>query len=99
VQDDCIAVALGLPQLKILWQKELEDHFEVTVIYRRAVQMCLPQAKVVVNKFHLLRHINGALDKVRSRLQGGSRRGKRRDLFKSRYTLLKGAERLADWEK
>ena len=67
--------------------------------FRQAVQMCLPQAKVVVDKFHLIRHINGALDKVRSRLQGGSRRGKRRDLFKSRYTLLKGAERLADWEK
>ena len=61
--------------------------------------MCLPQAKVVVDKFHLIRHINGALDKVRSRLQGGSRRNKRRDLFKSRYTLLKGAERLANWEK
>ena len=45
------------------------------------------------------RHINGALDKVRSRIQGGSRRGKRRDLFKSRYILLKGVERLADWEK
>ena len=67
--------------------------------FRQAVQMCLPQAKVVVDKFHLIRHINGALDKVRSRLQGGSRRDKRRDLFKSRYTLLKGAERLADWEK
>jgi len=67
--------------------------------FRQAVQMCLPQAKVVVDKFHLIRHINGALDKVRSRLQGGSRRGKRRDLFESRYTLLKGAERLADWEK
>jgi len=67
--------------------------------FRQAVQMCLPQAKVVVDKFHLIRHINGALDKVRSRLQGGSERGKRRDLFKSRYTLLKGAERLADWEK
>jgi len=39
------------------------------------------------------------LDKARSRLQGGNRRGKRRDLFKSRYTLLKGAERLTDWEK
>jgi len=24
-------------------------------------------------------------------------RVKRRDLFKSRYTLLKGAERLSDW--
>ncbi len=67
--------------------------------FRQAVQMCLPQAKVVVDKFHLIRHINGALDKVRARLQGGNRRGKRRDLFKSRYTLLKGAERLVDWEK
>jgi len=67
--------------------------------FRQAVQMCLPQAKVVADKFHLIRHINGAVDKVRSRLQGGSRKGKRRDLFKSRYTLLKGAERLADWER
>jgi len=67
--------------------------------FRQAIRVCLPQAKVVVDKFHLIRHINGALDKVRSRLQGGNTKGKRRDLFKSRYTLLKGAERLADWEK
>jgi transposase len=67
--------------------------------FRQAVEMCLPRAKVVVDKFHLIRHINGALDKVRSRLQGGNSRGKRRDLFKSRYTLLKGAERLTAWEK
>jgi len=67
--------------------------------FRQAVQMCLPRAKVVADKFHLIRHINGALDKVRNRLQGGNRKGKRKDLFKSRYTLLKGAERLADWEK
>jgi len=67
--------------------------------FRQAVQMCLPRAKVVVDKFHLIRHINGALDKVRSRLQGGSKREKRRDLFKNRYTLLKGVERLCDWEK
>ena len=67
--------------------------------FRQAVKMCLPQAKVVVDKFHLIKHINKAMDKVRSRLQGGNRRGKRRDLFRSRYTLLKGAERLADWEK
>ena len=67
--------------------------------FRQAVQICLPQAKIVVDKFHLIRHINKAMDKVRSRLQGGNRRGKRRDLFRSRYTLLKGAERLADWEK
>jgi len=67
--------------------------------FRQAVQMCLPLARIVVDKFHLIRHINGALDKARSKLQGGNRRGKRGDLFRSRYTLLKGAERLTDWEK
>ena len=61
--------------------------------------MCLAQAKVVVDKFHLIRHVNKALDKVRSRLQGGNSRLKRRDLFQSRYSLLKGVERLASWER
>ncbi len=65
---------------------------------RQAVQMYLPLARIVVDKFHLIRHINGDVDKVRTKLQGGNRRGKRRDLFRSRYTLLKGAERLSDWE-
>ena len=36
---------------------------------------------------------------MRSRLQGGNRKDKRRDLFKSRYTLLKGAEKLNNWER
>jgi len=67
--------------------------------FRQAVEMYLPQARIVVDKFHLTRHINGALDRVRSRLQGGSRRDKKRDLFKNRYTTLKGAERLTGWEK
>ena len=67
--------------------------------FRQAVRMCLPQAKVVADKFHLIRHVNGAMDKVRSNIQGGNSRGKRRDLFHSRYTLLKGVERLADWER
>lgn len=67
--------------------------------FRQAVRMCLPRARIVVDKFHLVRHINGALDRVRRRLQGGNRRGRKQDLFKSRYTLLKGAERLTDWER
>ena len=68
--------------------------------FRQAVQMCLPQAKVVVDKFHLIRHVNDALDKVRSRLQGGRwKEGKSRELFKRRYTLLKRAENLTDRER
>ena len=84
-----------LPQLERVKGVAMDIHEP----FRQAVQMCLPQPKVVVDKFHLIRHINGALDKVRSRLQGVSRKGERRDLFKSRHTLLKGAERLADWGK
>ena len=61
--------------------------------------MCLPGAKVVADKFHLIRHVNGAVDKVRSNLQGGRGKGKKRELFQNRYTLLKGAERLKDWER
>ena len=67
--------------------------------FRQAVQMSLPGVKVVVDKFHLVRHIDSVLDKVRSRIQGGNTKGKKRDLFKNRYTLLKGSERLADREK
>ena len=51
MQDGCIAVALGLPQLRILWQKELEDHFEVTVIYRRSKAIC-PQCGRTTSKEH-----------------------------------------------
>jgi transposase len=67
--------------------------------FRQAVQMCLPEAKAVIDKFHLARHINRALDRVRSQLQGGRQRGKRRDLFRSRYSLLKGVEKLTDGDK
>ena len=67
--------------------------------FRQAVSMCLPLAKIVVDKFHLIRHVNRVMEKVRSKLQGGNRKGKRADLFRNRYSLLKGAERLTEGEK
>ena len=51
MQDDCIAVALGLPQLKILWQRELKGHFEVIVIYRREKVVC-PRCGRATTKEH-----------------------------------------------
>jgi transposase len=50
VQDDCIAVALGLPQLKILEQKEFAEHFEVTIMYRRSEVSCPRCAQVTVKE-------------------------------------------------
>jgi len=60
--------------------------------FRQAVELCLPRAKVVADKFHLLMHVHRALDQVRTSLQ--PQRGKKGELFRSRYLLLTGAERL-----
>ena len=57
MQDDCIAVALGLPQLKILWQKELEGYIGVTVTYRRGEVRC-PWCGKVPHKEHCMRRQN-----------------------------------------
>ena len=51
MQDDYIAVALGLPQLRILKQEELKGHFEVIVIYRRGEVTC-PRCGKVTTKEH-----------------------------------------------
>lgn len=60
--------------------------------YRQAVQLCLPRAKVVVDKFHVLAHVHRALDQVRTGLQ--PQQGKKGELFRARYLLLTAAERL-----
>lgn len=60
--------------------------------FRQAVALCLPQAKVVVDKFHVLWHIHRALDQARSNLQPV--RGSKGELFQARYLLLRAVERL-----
>ncbi|MBL7120099.1 MAG: ISL3 family transposase [Dehalococcoidia bacterium] len=60
--------------------------------FRQAVEMCLPQARVVVDKFHVLMHVHQALDQVRTSLQ--PQRGRRGELFHARYLLLRAVERL-----
>jgi transposase len=67
--------------------------------FRQAVQMCLPKANIVVDKFHVITHINRALDKVRTRLQSKESKGRRRLLFHNRYLLLRKAESLSPDEQ
>jgi transposase len=64
--------------------------------FRQAVELCLPQAKVVADKFHVLMHVHRALDQVRTSLQ--PQKGRKGELFRSRYLLLTGVERLT-WER
>jgi transposase len=61
--------------------------------FRQAVELCLPQAKVVADKFHVLMHVHRALDQVRTSLQ--PQKGKKGELFRARYLLLTAVERLA----
>jgi transposase len=51
VQEDCIKVALGIPELSILGQEELKTHFEITVMYRRSEAPC-PRCGQATNKVH-----------------------------------------------
>lgn len=51
MQATCIAVALELRQLKILWHQELEGHIEVSVIYHQGESRC-PRCDRVTHKEH-----------------------------------------------
>lgn len=64
--------------------------------YRQVVQLCCPRAKIVADKYHFIRKVNQVMDKVRIRLQRRERRGRKSPLYRKRYLLLRGAERLSE---
>jgi transposase len=65
--------------------------------YRSAVQLVLPRAEIVADKFHVIARVNEQLDKLRIRLQVG--KGRREDLYRRRYLLLRRREDLSDEER
>lgn len=74
---------------------KIEDGHKIEIVtmdmwrpYRLAVQATLPNAVVVVDKFHIVRMANQALDKVRKDLRESLTDKKRRTLKKDRFILL-----------
>lgn len=57
--------------------------------YRDAVKLVLPQAKIVVDKFHVVRMANQALDTVRKSIRDNLSPKERRTLMHDRFILLK----------
>lgn len=55
MQENCIAVSLESPGLDILWQRELKDHFEVTVPYQRDGAI-YPKCGVITTEVRDRRH-------------------------------------------
>lgn len=64
--------------------------------YRDAVYAVIPQAKVVVDKFHVLRQANAALENARKAMREELTPQQRRGLMHDRYVLLRRRQDLTD---
>lgn len=67
--------------------------------YREAVHTVLPEATVIVDKFHVLKMGNEALEKVRKGLRGQLTIKQKRGLTHDRFVLLKRAHDLTDQDR
>ncbi len=66
--------------------------------YREAVWQLLPHAKVIVDKFHVLRQANQAVEVTRKSLRASLTPKQRRTLMHDRFVLLKRRHDLTDQE-
>lgn len=60
--------------------------------YRTAVYELIPDAIVIVDKFHVIKEINNALDKIRKRVHEDD--DERKFLKNTRYNLLHNCKKL-----
>jgi len=82
------------------WKANIEFvAIDMSVTYARAAREALPQAKLIVDRFHLVKKANETLDEVRRRTTQTHRlrRGRKTDPeWINRRRLLRAAERLTD---
>jgi transposase len=57
--------------------------------YREAVEGCLPDARIVVDKFHVVKMVNKGLDEFRKSLKADMTNAQKRQLMRDRYILLR----------
>lgn len=67
--------------------------------YRTAVNAVLPQATVVIDKFHIVKMANEALEKVRKSMRSELTLKQKRGLMHDRFVLLKRERDLTDKER
>lgn len=67
--------------------------------YYNAVKEHLPKAKVVVDRFHVQKHINGALTKVRRKIQKDLTEEQKEIIKGSRWILVRNKDDLNEEEK
>ena len=67
--------------------------------YRDAVYELLPNAVIVVDKFHVIKQLNYALESIRVSLRNAQEKGERRRLRYSRFNLLRNFEDLTQRQR
>jgi len=66
--------------------------------YRDAVNTVIPHAKIVVDKFHVVKLANETLEKIRKANRENVSAKERRQLMRDRYVLLKRRKDLNDFD-
>jgi transposase len=89
--------------VKHLDQLPYKETIEVAVIdmsriYRSAIREGLPACCIVIDKFHVVRVVIDALDKVRKRIQRDKTKGQKKPIYNLRYRLRRGREKLREEE-
>src|SRR6056297_1867606 len=83
------------------WPKKLREQIKYFSMdmwspYKAVAETVFPNAKIVVDKFHLVTAINNALNKLRTNEQDKQTPANRTKFYKSRLTLLMAGEDLDD---
>lgn len=66
--------------------------------YKDAVNMVIPHAKIIIDKFHVVKLANEALEKIRKANRENVSAKERRQLMRDRYVLLKRHKDLNDFD-
>jgi transposase len=89
---------------KYLFNMENRDKVQYVAMamwmpYRDAVETVLPDARIVIDKFHVVRMANDAIEKVRKALRAELTLKQRRGLMHDRFVMLKRERDLNDQER
>ncbi len=90
--------------IKYLYQLDGKEHIQYVTMdmwwpYKDAVEDVLPQAKIVIGKFHVVKMANEALERVRKSFRESLTPKQRRGLMHDRFVLLKRESDLDAKEK
>lgn len=72
---------------------------DLSSLFYSVIRACFPKAKIIADKFHVVRLITWALDAVRKRVQKNFAKNRRISFKHSKKLLLKHSEELTDEEK